>query len=61
MTMLEIDSRIGRNEMQLIGYLSEHGHYIGVDVTRESIIRCVYNISTRHRNFEFHHFDAERA
>lgn len=59
MTLLEIGCGVGRDAMQLIGYLSPAGRYIGVDVTRDSIEWCRRNISTLHPNFDFYHFDAE--
>ncbi len=59
MVILEVGCGIGRDAMQLIDYLSERGRYVGIDVTRDSILWCSGNISSRHSNFEFHHFDAE--
>lgn len=59
MTVLEIGCGIGRDAMQLMGSEPLVGKYIGVDVTRDSIVWCRKNISKRHPNFEFHHFDAE--
>jgi SAM-dependent methyltransferase len=59
MTLLEIGCGIGRDALQLIDRLSERGRYIGIDVTRDSIIWCKDNVSTKYPNFVFHHFDAE--
>jgi SAM-dependent methyltransferase len=59
MTILEIGCGIGRDALQLIDMLSADGRYIGIDVTRDSILWCQNNISVRYPNFVFHHFDAE--
>jgi SAM-dependent methyltransferase len=59
MTLLEIGCGIGRDALQLIGFLSERGRYVGIDVTRDSILWCKHNITARHPNFSFHHFDAQ--
>lgn len=59
MTLLEIGCGIGRDAMQLIERVPPIGRYIGVDVTRDSILWCQKNITTAHPNFTFHHFDAE--
>jgi SAM-dependent methyltransferase len=59
MTFLEIGCGIGRDALQLIEPLGPDGRYIGVDVTRDSIVWCKNNISAAHSNFEFYHFDAE--
>lgn len=59
MTLLEVGCGIGRDAFQLIDYLSPQGRYIGIDVTRDSIIWCNNNITARYPNFQFHHFDAE--
>ena len=56
---LEIGCGIGRDALQLIDVLGPNGHYIGVDVTRDSIIWCQKNITPTYPNFEFYHFDAE--
>lgn len=58
MTILEIGSGIGRDALQLKDLLAPNGRYIGVDVTRDSVAWCRRNISPRHPNFSFHHFDA---
>jgi len=59
MTVLEIGCGIGRDALQLIDRLSDDGNYIGIDVTRDSIVWCQENITRRHPNFTFYHFDAE--
>jgi SAM-dependent methyltransferase len=59
MTVVELGCGIGRDAFQLIDLLGESGRYIGIDVTRDSIIWCQNSITPRHPNFTFHHFDAE--
>ena len=59
MTILEVGCGIGRDAFQLLDHLDESGRYIGIDVTRDSILWCQKNISARHPNMTFHHFDAE--
>ena len=59
MTILDVGCGIGRDAMQLLDFLDDKGRYIGIDVTRDSILWCQDNITTRHPAFEFHHFDAE--
>lgn len=59
MTFLEIGCGIGRDALQLIDLIGDKGHYVGVDVTRDSILWCQKNISSCHPNFAFHHFDAK--
>jgi SAM-dependent methyltransferase len=58
MTFLEIGCGIGRDALQLIDILGPGGTYIGTDVTWDSIAWCQKNISAKHPNFTFHHFDA---
>jgi SAM-dependent methyltransferase len=58
MTVVEIGCGIGRLAFQLTDILDQGGRYVGIDVTRESIIWCQHNITMRHPNFTFHHFDA---
>jgi SAM-dependent methyltransferase len=58
MSVLEIGSGIGRDALQLADILGTAGRYCGVDVTPASIEWCRRNISARHPNFTFHHFDA---
>jgi SAM-dependent methyltransferase len=58
MTILEVGCGIGRDAFQLLDFFDDLGRYIGVDVTRDSIIWCQDNIGRKHANFTFHHFDA---
>ncbi len=59
MTILEIGCGIGRDALQLMDVLGADGRYIGIDVTRDSIVWCQENITSRRPNFQFHHFDAK--
>lgn len=59
MTFLEIGSGAGRDAFQLTQVLGPEGRYYGIDVQRESIVWCQNNITLRHPNFTFHHFNAE--
>ncbi|WP_316189368.1 glycosyltransferase [Bradyrhizobium sp. SZCCHNS1054] len=58
MTVVEIGSGIGRDAFQLINFIGPNGHYLGIDVQRESIAWCQQNISRRYPNFSFAHFNA---
>src|SRR3990167_3711329 len=58
MTFLEIGCGIGRDVFQLLPIMGNKGKYIGIDVTRDSIIWLEKNITTTHTNFSFYHFDA---
>jgi SAM-dependent methyltransferase len=59
MTILEIGCGIGRDALQFLDVLGPAGRYLGVDVTRDSIVWCQKNISQKHPNFRFDHFDAK--
>ena len=59
MRLIDLGSGIGRDAFQLFDLLGPDGEYIGIDVTRDSILWCQDNITARHPNFRFHHFDAE--
>lgn len=59
MTILEMGCGIGRDAFQFMDFLDNNaGKYIGVDVTRDSIMWCRNNITKGRSNFTFHHFDA---
>jgi SAM-dependent methyltransferase len=58
MTIVELGCGIGRDAFLLVDLLGKEGRYIGIDVTRDSIVWCQNNITPRHPNFAFHHFDA---
>jgi SAM-dependent methyltransferase len=59
MTIVELGCGIGRDAFQLVDLLGKNGRYLGIDVTRDSIVWCQNNITPRHPNFTFHHFDAQ--
>jgi SAM-dependent methyltransferase len=58
-TVLEIGCGIGRDAIPLTKILSADlgGHYIGLDIIRESIDWCTANIQVRNPHFIFHHID----
>lgn len=58
MCFVDLGCGIGRDAFQLMDRLSPAGRYIGIDVTRDSIVWCQRNITPRHANFSFHHVDA---
>jgi len=58
MTFVDIGCGIGRDAFQLFDYLAQSGEYVGIDVTRDSILWCQRNITPRDPRFTFHHFDA---
>ena len=58
MTIVEVGCGIGRDAFQLIDLLGDTGRYVGIDVTRDSIVWCQNNITPKHPNFTFYHFDA---
>jgi len=57
-TFLEPGCGIGRDAIPLTEVLTQ-GRYVGVDVIRSSIEWCSRNITPRHPNFTFYHFDIE--
>lgn len=59
MTFFEIGCGLGRDAFQILSILNNKGKYIGIDVTRDSIVWLQKNITSRHPNFTFHHFDAK--
>ncbi|MBU3619955.1 glycosyltransferase [Polynucleobacter sp. JS-Fieb-80-E5] len=58
MSFLEIASGMARDAFPLIELLGPNGKYVGIDVQRESIVWCQKNITRKHPNFEFVHFNA---
>jgi SAM-dependent methyltransferase len=58
-SILEIGCGIGRDAFQLIKRSPVIGRYVGIDVTRDSILWCQKNITPRHPNFSFFHFNAK--
>ena len=57
-TVLEIGCGIGRDAIPLTEILT-NGHYVGIDIVKPSIDWCRNNISRKHPNFAFHHFDVQ--
>jgi SAM-dependent methyltransferase len=55
--VLDIGCGCGRMALPLTRYLQKEGHYVGMDIVRNSIDWCRRHISTRYPNFEFHHAD----
>jgi ubiquinone/menaquinone biosynthesis C-methylase UbiE len=56
--MIDLGCGIGRDAFQLLNYLGPGGRYIGIDVTRDSIVWCQKAITTKYPKFTFHHCDA---
>jgi len=59
MTVVELGCGIGLDAFHLVEVLGNTGRYVGIDVIRDSITWCQNNITPRHPNFTFHHFDAQ--
>jgi SAM-dependent methyltransferase len=57
MTLLDVGCGIGRVAFQLLDTI-DTGEYVGLDVTRDSILWCQRNISTAYPRFRFIHVDA---
>jgi ubiquinone/menaquinone biosynthesis C-methylase UbiE len=57
--LLEIGCGIGRDAMLLAEYLSPRGSYTGVDIIKDSIDWCQKNITARHPNFSFIHYNVK--
>jgi ubiquinone/menaquinone biosynthesis C-methylase UbiE len=58
MTIVDLGCGIGRDAFQLLDYLDGPGRYIGVDVTRDSIVWAQRAITPKYPRFTFHHLDA---
>ncbi len=56
--LLEIGCGIGRDAIPLSEILT-HGRYDGVEIIGDSIAWLTANVTPRHPNFLFHHFDVE--
>jgi SAM-dependent methyltransferase len=56
-SVLEIGCGIGRDAIQLSNVLSSKGNYVGIDIIKDSIDWCSDNITSRHPNFRFIHYD----
>ena len=55
--VLEVGCGVGRDAIPLIQVLGPEGSYLGVDITRPSVSWCQDNITVRHPNAIFEHFD----
>jgi ubiquinone/menaquinone biosynthesis C-methylase UbiE len=55
--VLDVGCGIGRMAVPLTGYLSADGEYQGFDIVKKGIEWCQENITSRHPNFYFSHFD----
>jgi SAM-dependent methyltransferase len=55
--IVEIGCGIGRDAIALTRILSPAGHYTGIDIIKPSIDWCNENISAKHQNFKFIHYD----
>jgi SAM-dependent methyltransferase len=56
--IVEIGCGIGRDALPLTGVLTT-GRYLGIDIARDSIEWCSGNITPKHPNFEFIHYDVQ--
>ena len=54
--VLEIGCGIGRDAIQLAKII-KNGQYVGVDIIKQSIDWCTANITKKHDNFKFIHYD----
>ena len=55
--ILEVGCGIGRDAIPLTKILSNRGSYTGIDIIGRSINWCKNNITKKHKNFKFIHFD----
>lgn len=55
--VLEVGCGVGRDAIQITRVLDSRGRYVGVDIIEPSIRWCQQNITPRHPNFAFVHFD----
>lgn len=51
--ILDVGCGIGRMAAPITGYLSDDGHYEGIDILAKGINWCNKNITPRHPNFQF--------
>jgi SAM-dependent methyltransferase len=60
-SVLEVGCGIGRDAIPLTGILSPDlgGRYVGIDIIGRSIAWCASNITPKHPNFTFVHFDVK--
>ncbi len=57
--VIEIGCGIGKDAMALTGILGETGRYLGIDIIKMSIEWCQENITPKHPNFTFVHYDVK--
>lgn len=57
-TVLDVGSGVGRMAIALTKYLNEQGQYFGFDIVPELVEWCQKNITPKHQNFHFNHFNA---
>ena len=58
-SILEVGCGIGRDAIPLTQILNTEGSYLGIDIIGRSINWCTNNITPKHPNFKFVHFDVE--
>ena len=56
--MLEIGCGIGRDAIPLTEIIHD-GLYVGIDIIEPSVDWCNGNITAKHSNFQFYHFDVK--
>jgi ubiquinone/menaquinone biosynthesis C-methylase UbiE len=56
-TVVEIGCGIGRDAIPLVDVIGPRGKYLGVDIIRPSIDWCNKQITAKHSNFSFVHFN----
>jgi SAM-dependent methyltransferase len=59
--VLDIGCGIGRMAVPLTQFLSEEGHYTGIDIVRDGIAWCDKTIASVYPNFSFQHLDLQHA
>ena len=56
-SIIEIGCGIGRDAIPLTNIIGTDGQYLGIEIVKDSVDWCTANISARHPNFRFVHFD----
>jgi SAM-dependent methyltransferase len=57
--VLDIGCGIGRMAVPLTQFLSEEGHYTGIDIVKDGIAWCNETIASVYPNFSFQHLDLQ--